>query len=87
MLYQQGFLNTHSMYVQTPAKTFWKCFKNSLEENQKGDDGKRRILSIIAQDFTYQELQEKLGVFILYFYTFDLYNKFFFMNNNILFSL
>jgi len=41
--------------------------ENSLEENQKGDDGKRRILSIIAQDFTYQELQEKLGVFIFIF--------------------
>ena len=67
MLYHQGFLNTHPMHVQTPAKTFWKCFKNSLEENQKGDYGKRRILSIIAQDFTYQELQEKLGVFIFIF--------------------
>ncbi len=44
--------------------------ENSLEENQKGDYGKRRILSIIVQDFTYQayqELQEKLGVFIFIF--------------------
>ena len=72
------------MHVQTPADIFWKCFKNCLEANQKGDNGIRRILSIIALDFTYQELQEKLGVFIL---SFDLYNKFSLCNNNILFFL
>ena len=46
------------------SNTFWNCFQKSLMINKKGADGKQRILSIIANDFKYKELQEQLLVFI-----------------------
>lgn len=52
--------------ISTPTKdstpTFWQCFNYSLENNKKNHDEKRCILSIIADDFTYKELQNNLGV-------------------------
>jgi hypothetical protein len=42
--------------------TFWSCFDRALSNNKKTYDGKRRVLSIIAEDFTYDELQTNLGV-------------------------
>jgi len=50
--------------VENSTQTFWQCFSHALEDNKKNFDGKRRILSIIADDFTYDELQENLGVSI-----------------------
>ena len=44
------------------GETFWKCFHQALEANKKGHDGKRRILSIIAEYFSYGVLMEKLKV-------------------------
>ncbi|EXX59348.1 hypothetical protein RirG_189890 [Rhizophagus irregularis DAOM 197198w] len=55
-LYQMGIL------VENSTQTFWQCFNHTLKDNKKNFDGKRRILSIIADDFTYDELQENLGV-------------------------
>ncbi|CAB4481821.1 unnamed protein product [Rhizophagus irregularis] len=55
-LYQMGIL------VENSTQTFWQCFNHALKDNKKNFDGKRRILSIIADDFTYDELQENLGV-------------------------
>lgn len=48
--------------VENSTQTFWQCFDHALKDNKKNFDGKRRILSIIADDFTYDELQENLGV-------------------------
>ena len=45
--------------------TFWSCFDEALSNNKKTYDGKRRILSIIAVDFSYEELQTNLGVSII----------------------
>ena len=59
VLYQMGFL------VDIPSnftETFWSCFRQALRDNKKTRDGKRRILSIIANDFTYEELENNLGV-------------------------
>ena len=56
-LYIEGLLN-----VASPARTFWDCFHNSYNANSKGIDGKTRILSIIAEKFTYKEIIEKLEV-------------------------
>ncbi|CAG8828725.1 25088_t:CDS:2, partial [Racocetra persica] len=39
-----------------------ECFKNVYNANKKGQDGRTRILSIIAKEFTYAELEKKLGV-------------------------
>ncbi|PKC74232.1 hypothetical protein RhiirA1_450278 [Rhizophagus irregularis] len=38
---------------------FWTKSANPVVD--QGADGKCRILSIIAQEFTYHDLQEKLG--------------------------
>jgi hypothetical protein len=35
--------------------------------NKKGQDGRIRILSIIANEYTYDELKEKLDVRIIFF--------------------
>lgn len=64
-LYHNGFLNAIPTNVFNSSNQFWKCFQKSLEENKKGHDGKIRILSIIANDFEYEELQKNLKVIIL----------------------
>ena len=43
---------------------FWTCFSTSLNANPKGIDGKQRVLSIIAEEFSYNELNDKLKVYI-----------------------
>jgi hypothetical protein len=53
-----------SMPLKNSTQTFWQCFNLALEDNKKNYDGKRRVLSIIAEDFTYEELQKNLGVSI-----------------------
>jgi len=62
MLYKLGFLNSNPLHVKSTSETFWTCFQRSLDENKRGPDGKQRILSIIAEDFSYLEMQEKLEV-------------------------
>ncbi|RHZ62249.1 hypothetical protein Glove_341g69 [Diversispora epigaea] len=61
-LFQLGFLNPYPSNIQNPSQIFWNCFARSLVQNQKGPDGIRRILSIIAHQFSYRELQDKFGV-------------------------
>lgn len=42
--------------------TFWNSFQNALMVNKRGQNGKTRILSIIADQFTYKQLRKKLQV-------------------------
>ncbi|UZO23756.1 uncharacterized protein OCT59_016087 [Rhizophagus irregularis] len=44
------------------TRTFWTCFERALSNNKRTYDGNHQILSIIAEDFTYDELQNNLGV-------------------------
>ena len=60
LLYQIGFLINNPL--SSSAETFWSCFWQALKDNKKTRDGKRRILSIIANDFTYKELGHNLEV-------------------------
>jgi len=62
ILYHNGFLNATPTNVFNSSNQFWKCFQKSLEENKTGYDGKIRILSIIANNFEYEELQKNLKV-------------------------
>ncbi|EXX57033.1 hypothetical protein GLOIN_2v1777973 [Rhizophagus irregularis DAOM 181602=DAOM 197198] len=39
------------------TETLWNCIHESLNANKKGQDGKRHILSIIAEQFPYCELK------------------------------
>ncbi|RHZ80989.1 hypothetical protein Glove_130g137 [Diversispora epigaea] len=41
---------------------FWNCFRDSYNINFRGREGKIRIVSIIAEKFTYQEIINKLKV-------------------------
>ena len=62
MLYKTGFLQPNAKYIQSATSIFWNCFKRALMNNKKTSNGKRRILSIIADDFTYDELESQLVV-------------------------
>ena len=44
------------------TKTFWNSFRRALDDNKQNCDGKRRVLSIIADEFTYSELETNLNV-------------------------
>ncbi len=61
-LYRNGFLNAIPANVFNSSNQFWKCFQKSLKENKTGNDGKIRTLSIIANNFEYEELQKNLKV-------------------------
>ena len=70
-LYSNGFLNTtlnstirndeFENYKNT-ANVFWYSFHESLDANPNGSNGKIQILSIVAENFIYEELKENLQV-------------------------
>jgi hypothetical protein len=51
------------------VKTFWTCFKEAIDNNPTDDNGKIRILSVIADDFKYDQIHQELNVImsILFF--------------------
>jgi hypothetical protein len=61
-LYLDGLLNSKPKKIIDTSDQFWECFQKTLKENQIGYDGKIRMLSIIASDFGYEELEQKLKV-------------------------
>ncbi|RIA84227.1 hypothetical protein C1645_784549, partial [Glomus cerebriforme] len=61
-LYELGYLLEHPLDFYDSSKNFWNCFQKSLIINKKGVDGKQWILSIIADDFKYDDLQKQLSV-------------------------
>jgi len=63
-LYESGFLQPNPCKPENQSYTFWQAFRDALKNTKKGPNGQRRILSIIATKFTYQELKSKLGVSI-----------------------
>jgi len=44
------------------AQIFWKSFQDAISLNKRGQDGKIRILSIIALNFKYTDLIQELSV-------------------------
>ena len=73
-LHEFGFLLSQPINFYDASNTFWDCFQKSITINKKGDDGKQRILSIIANDFKYENLQKQLLVCITV--DFDFHNYF-----------
>ena len=61
MLYKLGFLQPNP-HLKNLTDSFWQAFRDALEGAKRGPNGQRRILSIIAMQFTYQELKSELGV-------------------------
>ena len=64
-LYKMGFLVSTPVYMPNSTKKFWECFGRAISENKKNHDGKRRILSIVADQFTYSQLEKNLKVCVL----------------------
>ncbi|RHZ61185.1 hypothetical protein Glove_349g83 [Diversispora epigaea] len=62
MLYHNGFLNIMSKNTADSIEKFWNSFEHSLNLNKRGNNGKQRILSIIVDNFSYEELETKLHV-------------------------
>ena len=62
-LYNAGLINLgNSPIIIDKSMDFWESFKRALNNNKCDLDGKTRILSIIAEKFHYDDLQEKLQV-------------------------
>ena len=70
-LYSNGLLNTklnstirnkEFEHYKSTTNVFWYSFRESLDANLNGSNGIIRILSIIAENFTYEELMENLQV-------------------------
>ena len=59
LLYSQRFL---APSPNDASNQLWECFKNAFYKNKQGQDGRIRILSIVANEFTHAELEERLGV-------------------------
>ena len=68
-LYSNGLLNTILNSTKRNVKfenyksitnIFWDSFHESLDANLNGSNGKIRILSIIVENFTYEELMNNL---------------------------
>ena len=51
--------------LQNKVDKFWGSFNTSIQMNNRGLEGKQRILSIIVDNFGYHELQENLKVFFI----------------------
>ncbi|RIB04326.1 hypothetical protein C2G38_2222664 [Gigaspora rosea] len=62
LLYHSGFLNPIPTHIKNSIKIFWNCFDESLAINKRGVDSKCRILSIIADNFSYEDIKNNLGV-------------------------
>ncbi|CAG8778233.1 3781_t:CDS:2, partial [Cetraspora pellucida] len=56
------FFTSFSIHIRTSTDKFWSCFDRALEDNKHTLNGKRHILSIIVDEFSYFELQHNLGV-------------------------
>ncbi|UZO15192.1 uncharacterized protein OCT59_006625 [Rhizophagus irregularis] len=56
-LYKSGFLTNIPKNIPNATHTFWMCFEHTLANIKKTPDGKRRILSIISNEFTYGKLK------------------------------
>ena len=62
MLYKQNFMNSIPTNFKNTTKTFWNCFYEALNNNIRGLDDKTRILSIIANHFSYEVIKNHLNV-------------------------
>ena len=60
-----GFLVSIPVHMPNSTKKFWNCFDRAMKENKKTHDGKRRVLSIIADQFMYSQLEKNLKVSVI----------------------
>jgi len=48
--------------IQQAQQIFWKSFRDAINSNKRGQDGKIRIVSIIALNFKFTDLMRELSV-------------------------
>lgn len=75
-LYKQELLNLNQndvpVYINTGKNdVFWESFRIALKANKRGSKGSIRLLSIIAEKFSYLVLREKLAVIICFVFTYN----------------
>lgn len=58
-------LSKKNCELQNKVDKFWDSFNISIQMNNRGLDNKQRILSVIADKFTYYELQDNLKVIFI----------------------
>jgi len=56
---------TKNKHLKMTVDKFWKCFKETIQINKCGLDGKQQILSIITESFGFREIQNKLQVSLI----------------------
>ncbi|RIB05182.1 hypothetical protein C2G38_2220385 [Gigaspora rosea] len=61
-LYESKFLQNVPVNNENKTDQFWNTFQDALDSNIRGNNRKRRILSIIAERFHYDTIKEKLSV-------------------------
>ncbi|CAJ0836160.1 11_t:CDS:2, partial [Entrophospora sp. SA101] len=61
-LFDSGFLNPFPKEHCNDGEILWDCFNQSIKANGKGYNGKKRILSIIAEKFPYRVIMDKLKI-------------------------
>lgn len=76
-LFQIGVLSDSKIVSQKTLneEKFWNSFHKSIDENIRGMN-KQRILSIIAEQFTYEELKSELKVIVTFLIYFEIFLKF-----------
>ena len=73
-LHELGLLLNQPTDFCDSSENFWSCFQKSLTVNKRWINGKQRILSIIADDLKYDELQKRLSVITIIIINIDFYN-------------
>jgi hypothetical protein len=58
-------LSAKNNKLQKKIDKFWDSFNVSIEMNNRGLNGKQKILSVIADNFLYRELQDNLKVIFI----------------------
>ncbi|CAJ0746176.1 15865_t:CDS:2 [Entrophospora sp. SA101] len=59
---RKWFLNPFPKEHCNDGEILWNCFNQSIKANGKGYNGKKRILSIIAEKFPYRVIMDKLKI-------------------------
>ncbi|UZO10465.1 uncharacterized protein OCT59_002047 [Rhizophagus irregularis] len=62
ILHDLDFLHPAPRKFCDQTGTLWNCIHESLNANKRGQDGKSRILSIVAEQFPYCEIKKNLNI-------------------------
>lgn len=81
-MYQLKFFQPIPSDYQNDGSRLWMAIQDALDNNHRGPNGTQRILSIVANKFTYSEIQANLKVSFL-----SIFKIIFVYINNILYKI